>query len=176
VAVVDPPRYHKLLVITDAAINVQPNVEEKLELVKNAVAVAERIGIPRPKVACIAPVEKVTEKVPSTVDAARLVELCSAGPEPVAAVVEGPFGLDVAISAEAAAVKGISGAVVGDADILLVPGIDAGNVLYKSISLLAGGTMSGMAAGALVPIVLTSRADTEESKYLSLLLALATAP
>jgi phosphate butyryltransferase len=175
VAVADVAAHHKLLVITDAAITVQPTVDDKIELIRNAAQVARTIGVAVPKVACVAPVEKVSDKVPSTVAAALVTQRFSGATRPFDAVVDGPFGLDVAISAEAAAIKGIGGQVAGDADILLMPGIDAGNVLYKSISILAGGAVAGVVGGARVPIILTSRADSEESKYFSLLLALASA-
>ena len=173
VAVADVASYHKLLIITDAAITVQPTVDDKIELIRNATEIARSIGVATPKVACVAPVEKVSEKVPSTLDAALVTKRFSDEDRPFDAIVDGPFGLDVAISSEAAEIKGIGGPVAGDADILLVPGIDAGNVLYKSISILAGGAMAGVVGGARVPIILTSRADSEESKYHSLLLALA---
>jgi phosphate butyryltransferase len=176
VAVCDVASYHKLLLITDAAITVNPTVDEKVELIRNAAAVAAGIGITAPKVACVAPVEKVSDKVPSTVDAALLTERFTGDTPPVPGVrVAGPFGLDVAISRTAASIKGISSPVAGDADVLLMPGLDAGNALYKAITVLAGGMMAGVVAGTRVPIVLTSRADSEETKYLSLLLALAMA-
>jgi phosphate butyryltransferase len=173
VAVTHVDRYHKLLVITDAAITVNPTVDEKVELICNAVRVAQSLGLKRPKVACVAPVEKVSEKVPSTLDAALVTQRFRDDTRPVDAVVDGPFGLDVALSAEAARIKGIDSPVAGDADILLLPGLDAGNVLYKAISILAGGTMAGIVAGTRVPIVLTSRSDSETNKYHSLLLAIA---
>jgi len=173
IAVADVAAYHKLLIITDAAITVQPTVDDKIELIRNAAKIARSIGISTPKVACIAPVEKVSEKVPSTLDAALVTQRFSDKTRPFDAIVDGPFGLDVAISRDAAKIKGIGGSVAGDADIVLVPGIDAGNILYKSISILAGGALAGVVGGARVPIILTSRADSEESKFNSLLLALA---
>ena len=175
VAVAHVDRYHKLLVITDAAITVDPTVDEKVELIRNAVAIARSLGVATPKVACVAPVEKVSEKVPSTLDAALIAQRFQGESRPVDAIVDGPFGLDVATSLEAARIKGIESSVAGDADILLMPGLDAGNVLYKAISILAGGAIAGIVAGARVPIVLTSRSDSEENKYHSLLLALASA-
>lgn len=175
VAVADVDTYHKLLMVTDAAITVQPTVGEKVELIRNAARIAAGIGVDRPKVACVAPVEKVSEKVPSTVEAAQVKQRFGGETPPVDAVVDGPFGLDVALSPEAAEIKGIGGTVAGDADIILVPGIDTGNVLYKSITILAGGAVAGVVSGARVPIVLTSRADSEESKFHSLLLALTSA-
>jgi phosphate butyryltransferase len=170
VAVVDVPRHHKLLLVTDAAINVSPGVQEAATLVRNAAVVAKSVGIDRPLVACVAPAEKVSDKVPSTGHSAALARLFADlddGP-----VVEGPFGLDVAVSPEAAAIKGIGGEVPGRADIVLLPCLDAGNVLYKSLTVLAGASVAGVVAGAKVPIVLTSRADSEETKFLSILLSL----
>ncbi len=173
VAVASVEAHHKLLIVTDAAITVSPTVDEKVELIRNAVAVARSLGIARPKVACVAPVEKVTEKVASTLDAALITQRFQDDSRPVDAIVDGPFGLDVALSSEAAGIKGIESPVAGDADILLMPGLDAGNALYKAISILARGSMAGIVAGARVPIILTSRSDSEETKYHSLLLALA---
>lgn len=175
VAVADVESYHKLLFITDAAINVAPGLEEKTELIRNACMIAGSVGIEMPKVACVAPAEKRSDKVASTVDAALIVERFSSSNPPANALVDGPFGLDVALSREAASIKGIESRVAGDADIVLMHGLDSGNVLYKSISVLAHGQMAGVVAGARVPVVLTSRADSEESKFLSLLLALVSA-
>jgi phosphate butyryltransferase len=124
-------------------------------------------------VACIAPVEKVSPKIRSTVDAAAIQEMASPPGSAFGDVdVQGPLGLDLAISKEAARTKGVSGPVVGEADILLLPGLDAAKVLYKSLTCFAGATMASVLAGARVPVVLTSRADSEDTKYLSLLLAL----
>jgi phosphate butyryltransferase len=176
VAALDVTAYHKTFYLTDAAITVTPDVDEKVTLIQNAVRIASSVGIKQPKVACIAPVEKVSDKVPSTTDAALVVERFRRGHGPVDALVDGPFGLDVAVSPDAARVKGVGGDVAGDADIILVPGIDAGNVLYKSVSLLAHGSVAGVVAGAKVPIVLTSRADSEQTKLSSVLLALASSP
>lgn len=174
VAALDLDTYHKTLYLTDAAITVAPSVEEKIQLVHNAARIVRSVDVESPKVACIAPVEKVSEKVPSTVDAAGVVSHFSDNSHGL--IVDGPFGFDVAISREAAEIKGISSTVAGDADIILVPGIDAGNVLYKTVSLLASGAVAGVVAGGRVPVVLTSRADSEETKFASLLLALASSP
>ncbi len=176
VAVFDIPRYHKTLLITDAAINVAPDAEQKIVLIANAVRVARSIGIMEPKIACVAPVEKVSQKVPSTVAADSIVRRFESGEftkmlGPVQMI--GPVGLDVAISAEAAQIKGIGGPVAGNADILLMPNLEAANALYKSLTSFSDARVAGIVAGARVPVVLTSRADTEESKYLSVLLALA---
>lgn len=171
------PSYPKPLLLTDPAINVEPTLEQKVEILRNALAVARALGLARPKVACVAAVEKVSPKVRSTVDAAELVRM--AGDPDLAArsglrgiEIQGPLGLDLAVSPEAASIKGVAGPVVGQADILLMPGLDAANSLYKSLTCFAGSVMASVVAGARVPVVLTSRADSEETKYLSLGLAL----
>ncbi len=171
------PSYPRPLLLTDAAITVEPGLEQKVEILRNALAVARALGIARPRVACVAAVEKVSPRVRSTVDAADLVRM--AGDPALAArcgiegiEIQGPLGLDIAISPEAARVKGVAGPVAGRADILLMPGLDAANALYKSLTCFAGAVMASVVAGAKVPVVLTSRADSEETKYLSLGLAL----
>ncbi len=176
VAVFEIPRYHKLLLLTDAAINVAPGVEQKIEILCNAVDVARSLGIERPRIACVAPVEKESAKIQSTVDAAEIVRRFPKGglPERLGDVeIAGPFGFDVAVSVEAAEIKCIADPVAGEADIVLMPGLEAGNVLYKSLTLFAGARVAGIIAGARVPVVLTSRADSEQSKELSVLLAIA---
>jgi phosphate butyryltransferase len=167
------PRYHKVLLLTDAAINIEPTLEQKVEILRNALAVARALGISRPKVACIAPVETESPKIRSTVDAAALVALAADPRQGLGSLdIQGPLGLDLAISRGAAEIKGVSGPVVGDADILVMPGLDAANALYKSLTAFAGARMASVLAGARVPVVLTSRADSEETKELSLALAL----
>ncbi|MFP4382725.1 MAG: phosphate acyltransferase [Spirochaetia bacterium] len=163
------PAYHKPLFLTDAAINIAPGEEEKARILGNALEGLKKLGINQPKAALIAPVEKVSEKIPSTVHAACLKKRF-AGRDDV--LVDGPFGLDAALSRDAAAVKGISGPVCGDPDLLLMPGLDAGNVLYKAFSLIGDADPAGVVLGASVPAVLTSRSDSVESKLLSLALAL----
>lgn len=171
------PRYHKPLIITDAAIAVDPGVEQKAHILRNALTVARQLGIRRPKVACVAPVEKENPRIRSTVDAAALVRLAG---DPLEGFGEldilGPVGLDIAVSVEAARTKGVAGPVAGDADILLLPDLDSANALYKSLTVFSGALMASVVAGARVPVVLTSRADSEETKYLSLLLALRLVP
>jgi phosphate butyryltransferase len=170
--------YHKPFILSDAAINISPTAEEKLKILQNAVVFAHRLGIERPKAALIAPVEKVSEKIQSTVDAEKIKTMISeAGvSSPLKrAEVDGPFGLDVALSAKAAQIKGIQSTTAGDADIILLPQLDAGNVCYKSFTLFSRCSTGALVCGAGVPIVLTSRADSEEVKMLSLLLALDTA-
>ncbi|HUX14248.1 MAG TPA: phosphate acyltransferase [Spirochaetia bacterium] len=176
VAVFEIPAYHKILIVTDAAINVAPGLEQKIVLVQNAVWVARSLGISRPNIACVAPSEKVSPKIQSTVDAAEIVRRNEEGAlvEQLGDVeIAGPFGFDVAVSTEAAEIKCVASPVAGNADILLLPNLEAGNVLYKSLTLFGGAKVAGIVAGARVPVVLTSRADSEQSKLLSVLLAVA---
>ena len=172
VTLCDVERYDRLFLFTDAAITTYPDATQKRLIVLNALACAQAVGIERPRVAMVAPTEKVSDKVISTREAADVV----AGFAGDARLdIDGPFGLDVAVSREAARTKGIGGSVAGNADILVMPNIDAGNVLYKSLTGFAGARTAGIVAGAAVPIVLTSRADSEESKLNSLRFALAAA-
>lgn len=169
VAMVEPAGFDRRFFLSDAAITTFPDPEQLCGLVRNAVSVARATGITRPRVAMVAPVEKVSEKIPSTVAAARVVE-SFADDETFA--IDGPFGLDVAISREAALVKGIGGEVAGRADIIITPSIDAGNVLYKALTGFLGVPVAGIVAGSRCPAVLTSRADSEERKLASLQFAL----
>lgn len=176
VAVLDVAAYHKLMLVTDAAINVEPDVEQKLAILVNAVSTARSLGVRRPKIAVVAPVEVPSPHIKSTLDAEELKRRWKAGelrPRLGEVDLDGPFGLDVAVSREAAEVKGIDGAVAGDADILLMPNLDSGNALYKSLTHFSGAHVAGVVAGARVPIVLTSRSDSELNRYYSVLLALA---
>lgn len=165
----------RIVFLTDAAINIVPSVDDKERILENAVRVARSIGIDRPYVACIAPVEAVNPRIGSTVDAAELTQRGRGG-EFAGAVVGGPFGLDVAISREAAAAKKIDDPVAGRADIIVVPSLDVGNAVYKSLVYCANARVAAVVAGARVPIVLTSRADSDETKYLSLVFAIAQRP
>ena len=175
-ALFEIPAYHKkLLFMTDAAINVAPTVDEKAKILQQTVAVANAVGMECPKVACICAVEKVnTKHMPCTVDAAILQAMNKRG-QISNCVVEGPFGMDNAISHESCKIKKISGEVAGQADILLMPDIEAGNVAYKLIMEFASGKLAAIVSGASAPIVLTSRADNNETKFLSLALAIAVA-
>lgn len=166
VAVQEVPRYHKLLVITDAAMNIAPNVEQKAEIIRNAMQVTRALQIEEPKVALLAAKEKVDEKMPCTVDAKALKEMDFPG-----AIVDGPFALDNAVSKESARIKGLDSSVAGDADILLAPDIEAGNILYKTLNFLVDTKGAGILVGAASPIVLTSRADDEPTKLHSIALA-----
>ncbi|WP_040208182.1 phosphate butyryltransferase [Neobacillus jeddahensis] len=165
------PGFDQLIVITDAAINIAPDLEQKVQIIKNTVALAKSIGIEMPKVAPIAAVEVVNPAMQATVDAALLTVMNKRGQIPEC-MVDGPLGLDNAVSQFAAQHKGISSEVAGKADILLVPTIEVGNVLYKSLIYFAKAKVGAVIAGAKAPIVLTSRADSAESKLYSLALAL----
>jgi len=169
-AVFELSRYHKLLGITDVAINIAPGLNEKVEIINNAVGFIESLGIMTPKIALIAAVEKVYDSMPATIEAAEIVKLFQNG-EIKNCIVDGPFALDIAISKESAVHKGIQSTVAGDADILLMPQIESGNVLYKSLSLFADSRIAAVVLGASAPIVLTSRADSESSKLNSIMLA-----
>lgn len=171
VAVIESPHYHKLFIVTDAAINIAPDLQGKLDIIANAVAVSRSIGVELPKVAMLAAVEKVNpEKMPCTADAALITQM-NRREQVKGCVVDGPLALDNAISAESARIKKIVSDVAGDADVLVVPDIEAGNVLYKALLDLGGAKGAGIVAGAAKPIVLTSRADSRETKLASIALA-----
>jgi phosphate acetyltransferase len=166
VFVLDVKGYHKPLFVTDAAINIAPTLDEKRDIVRNAVDLAHALGIKLPKVALLSAVENVEAKIPSTIDAAALCKMAERG-QILGAVLDGPLAVDNAISPEAAAAKGICSAVAGDADILVAPDLDAGNILAKQLVFLAGAETAGLALGARVPIVLTSRADDVRARVAS---------
>lgn len=174
VAVFEVPNYKKWILLTDAAMNIAPDLEQKAEIIKNAVLIANAIGIPMPKVAPLAAVEVVNPAMGATLDAAILTQMNRRGQIPNC-IVDGPLALDNAISALAAKHKGVAGEVAGNADILLVPAIEVGNVLYKSLVYFANAKVGAVLAGATAPIVLTSRTDSAESKLYSLALAVGTA-
>jgi len=163
-------KYHKMLIITDAAMNIAPDVDKKKEILENSVDFAHSLGIDNPKCAVICAKEKVNPAMVHTVDAGQLVKLNEEG-QIKGCIVGGPFALDNAISKEAAIHKGIDHEVAGDADVLLMPTIEAGNVLYKALAFLASSKSAGVILGAAAPIVLTSRADSEEAKLNSIALA-----
>ena len=162
--------YSKLIVVTDAAVNIKPSLNDKVEIIKNAVAICEKIGIHNPKVAVICRVEFVNPKIESTVHASLLMNMNKQGIIKNC-IVEGPLALDNAISIESAILKGIEGLVVGNADILLTPDLDSGNILYKALNFMANGSSAAVIAGAQVPIVLTSRSDSAQNKLNSIALA-----
>ncbi len=166
VFIMDVPTYHKVLIVTDAAINIAPTLEDKVDICQNAIDLAISLGLARPKVAILAAVETVTSKMPATLDAAALCKMAERG-QITGAILDGPLAFDNAISAEAARIKGIRSEVGGDPDILLVPDLEAGNILAKQLSFLANADSAGLVLGARVPIILTSRADTVRSKIAS---------
>lgn len=162
--------YHKIIGITDVAINIAPNLAEKITLIKNCLPVFHRLGYENPKIAVICPVETVNEKIESTVHASLLTMMHSRK-QITNCIIEGPLSLDIALSMEAAEHKGITSQVAGDADLLLVPDLNSGNILYKSLVTIRHANSAAIVTGANVPIVLTSRADSKESKLLSIALA-----
>ncbi|HZF30684.1 MAG TPA: phosphate acetyltransferase [Gammaproteobacteria bacterium] len=164
--VMDVPTYHKVLVVTDAAINIAPTLEDKVDICQNAVDLARTLGIERPKVAILAAVETVTSKMPATIDAAALCKMADRK-QITGAALDGPLAFDNAISKEAAQIKGIESEVAGDPDILLVPDLEAGNMVAKLLTFLAKADSAGLVLGARVPIVLTSRADSVRARIAS---------
>ncbi|WP_066313868.1 phosphate butyryltransferase [Bacillus sp. FJAT-29814] len=170
-AVFEVQGYDRFILVTDAAMNIAPDLEQKVQIIKNAVSIANSIGIKNPKVAPIAAVEVVNPAMQATLDAAALTMMNKRG-QLSGCIIDGPLALDNAVSSLAAEHKGIQSDVAGQADILLVPAIETGNVLYKSLIYFAGAKVGAVIAGAKAPIVLTSRADSAESKLYSLALAL----
>ena len=164
--VMDVPTYHKALIVTDAAINIAPTLDDKVHICQNAIDLARALGVERPKVAILAAVETVNAKMPATLDAAALCKMADRG-QISGGLLDGPLAFDNAISKEAAAIKNIESAVAGDPDILLVPDLEAGNMLAKQLSFLANADSAGIVLGARVPIVLTSRSDSVRSRIAS---------
>lgn len=166
VFLMDVPTYHKVLIITDAAINITPTLDDKVDICQNAIDLAIELGREKPKVAILAAVETVTSKMPATIDAAALCKMADRG-QIKGGVLDGPLAFDNAISKQAATTKGIQSAVAGDPDILLAPDLEAGNMLAKQLSFLAKADSAGMVLGARVPVILTSRADSVRSRIAS---------
>jgi phosphotransacetylase len=166
VYIMDVPKYPRPLFITDAAINIAPSLEDKRDIVQNAIDLAHVFGMSRPRVAILSAIETVNSKLQSTLDAAALCKMADRG-QITGAVLDGPLAFDNAISPEAAAEKGIVSLVAGQADILVVPDLVAGNILAKQLTFLAGADGAGVVVGARVPIILTSRADPEASRIAS---------
>jgi phosphotransacetylase len=162
----DVPTYHKALIITDAAINIAPTLEDKVDICQNAIDLAIALGVARPKVAILAAVETVTSKMPATIDAAALCKMAERG-QIKGGIIDGPLAFDNAISKEAAKTKGIASEVSGDPDILVAPDLEAGNILAKQLSFLANADGAGLVLGTRVPIILTSRADSVRSRIAS---------
>ena len=166
VFIMDVPTYHKVLIVTDAAINIAPTLEEKADICQNAIDLARSLGVSAPKVAILAAVETINSKMQATIDAAALCKMADRG-QITGGILDGPLAFDNAISREAARIKEITSKVAGDPDILLVPDLEAGNMLAKQLSFLANADSAGLVLGARVPIILTSRADSVRSKIAS---------
>jgi phosphotransacetylase len=166
VFIMDVPTYHKVLFVTDGAINIAPTLEDKADICQNAIDLIMALGLKRPKVAILAAVETVTSKMPATIDAAALCKMADRG-QITGAILDGPLAFDNAISKEAAGTKGIRSEVAGDPDILLAPDLEAGNILAKQLSFLANADSAGLVLGARVPIILTSRADSVRARIAS---------
>jgi phosphate acetyltransferase len=157
--IMDAPSHPDALIITDAAVNIAPSLDDKVDIIQNAIDLAHAMRVPEVRVAILSAMETVTSKVPSTVEAAALCKMAERG-QITGGLLDGPLALDNAISGDAAAIKGIVSKVAGRANILVVPDLEAGNMLAKSLSFLAGADAAGIVLGARVPIILTSRADT----------------
>lgn len=166
VFIMDVPTYHKVLIVTDAAINIAPTLEDKVDICQNAIDLAVSLGLDKPKVAILAAVETVTSKMPATLDAAALCKMAERG-QIKNGIIDGPLAFDNAINTQAAETKGIKSPVAGDPDILLAPDLEAGNILAKQLSFLANADSAGMVLGAKVPVILTSRADSVRSRIAS---------
>jgi phosphotransacetylase len=166
VFVMDVPTYHKVVAVTDAAINIFPGLEDKVDILQNAIDFFVALGRTRPKVAILSAVETVNPKIPSTIEAAALCKMAERG-QIRGAILDGPLAFDNAISAEAARIKKIDSPVAGDPDIMLVPDLEAGNMLVKNLTFLSRADGAGVVLGARVPIILTSRADNQRTRMAS---------
>ncbi len=162
----DVPSYHKTLYVTDAAINIQPDLETKISILQNAIDMMNTLEVVNPKVAILSAVEQINPAIPSTLDAAALCKMVDRG-QITGAIVDGPLAFDNAISSDAARIKKIKSPVAGDPDLLMVPNLEAGNILFKQLQYLAGALAAGVVVGAKVPVVLTSRADGELARMAS---------
>ncbi len=166
VFVMDTPAYARTLLITDAAINIKPEFEDKIHIVQNAIDLAHALGIPQPKVALLSAVETVNPKIPSTMEAAALCKMADRG-QITGGVLDGPLAFDTAVSVNAARIKNLNSPVTGQADILVVPDLESGNMLAKQLEYLGGAQLAGIVLGARVPVILTSRADSAETRLTS---------
>ena len=166
VFIMDAPLYDRALLISDAAINIYPGLEEKIDIVQNAIDLAHALGIPEPKVAIMSAIETVNPKIVSTLHAAALCKMADRG-QITGAILDGPLAFDTAVSADAALVKQLKSPVAGRADILIVPDLESGNMLAKQLEYLGGARLAGIVLGTKVPIILTSRADSAESRVAS---------
>jgi phosphate butyryltransferase len=174
VALFETPYYHKLLGVTDAAMNVSPDLQEKIGIIKNAVEVFHKLGNMNPKVAIVGSVETINPRMEATMHAAT-ISMMNYRKQITGCIIDGPLAIDGAVSKKSADLKNITSDVAGDVDIILAPDIDGANILYKSMNFLGGATAAAVIMGAKVPIVLTSRGDSERSKFLSIALAAAIA-
>lgn len=174
IAVIETPNYHKLLIVSDVAIIPAPELPEKIAITNYVVKIAKALGIEKPKVAIIAATEQVSVRMPATIDACIISKMAERG-QIKGAVVDGPLALDVAIDKECAQIKKLTGEVAGDADCLVFPNIESGNVFYKSNTKLAGSELGAFVVGAKVPCVLSSRGDSSQTKLYSIALAALTA-
>jgi phosphate butyryltransferase len=170
VGLLEAPEHPKLLIVSDVAVLPQPDIAQKVKMIEYCVQVARALGIDTPKVAILAATEKVSLKMQATVDAAVIRTMAERG-QIKGAVVDGPLALDVAVCPECCEIKGLKSPVGGDADILIFPNIEAGNSFYKCVTQIAKGRLAAIVAGTTAPCVLTSRADDEDSKFLSIVLA-----
>ena len=166
VFVMDTPAYDRTLLITDAAINIEPDLEDKIHIVQNAIDLAHALGIPEPKVALLSAVETVNPKIASTLDAAALCKMADRK-QITGGVLDGPLAFDTAVSERAAEIKGLKSPVAGKADILVVPDLESGNMLAKQLEYLGGAQLAGIVLGARVPVILTSRADSAATRLTS---------
>jgi len=171
VFIMDVPTYHKVLVVTDAAINIAPVLEDKVDICQNAIDLVISLGVATPKVAVLAAVETVNSRMQATIDAACLCKMAERG-QIRGGLIDGPLAFDNAISREAARIKGIESPVAGDPDILLAPDLESGNILAKQLTFLANADSAGLVLGARVPIVLTSRSDSVRSRIASCAVAM----
>lgn len=172
VAVFESPFYHKLLGVTDAAMNVYPELHEKIEIIKNAVELFHKLGHENPKVAIVGSVETINPKMEATMHAAT-ISMMNYRRQITGCTIDGPLAIDNAVSRRSAEQKNIISDVAGDVDIILAPNIDGANILYKAMNFLGGASSAAVIMGAKAPVVLTSRADSEKSKFLSIALAAA---
>jgi phosphate butyryltransferase len=170
VSVLEIPTYHKLLIVADVAVIPCPDLSQKIKILGYCIRAARSLGVVQPKVAIIAATEKVSPKMPATIDAAVMAKMAERG-QVKEAVVDGPLALDIALSKRACEIKGVESTVGGDADILIFPNIETGNVFYKAVNVLAEAKTAAVVAGTDVPCVLTSRADDDETKFFSIALA-----
>jgi phosphate acetyltransferase len=166
VFIMDTPVYERTLLITDAAINIAPELEDKFYIVQNAINLAHALDIPQPKVAVLSAMETVNPKIQSTLDAAALCKMADRG-QITGGIVDGPLAFDTAVNANAAKIKHLVSPVVGQADILAVPDLESGNMLAKQLEYLGGAELAGIVLGARVPIILTSRADSAKTRLIS---------